>query len=105
IAVLSAERVEADFNARFSATARHYLYRILDRRPPLTLDRGRVWRARSKLDAKAMHAAAQCLVGSHDFSTFRDARCQAESPVKTLDAISVAREGEEVRIRCSARSF
>ena len=105
IAVLEAEEVEDDFHARFSATQRHYLYRMIDRRPPLTLDRGQVWRVMKKLDADAMHAAAQCLIGRHDFTTFRDAQCQAESPVKTMDAVRVSRLGEEVQFECSARSF
>lgn len=105
IAVVEAERVSEDFHARFSATQRHYLYRMIDRRAPLTLDRGQVWRVTRKLDAEAMHHAAQALIGQHDFTTFRDAQCQAESPVKTLDAVSVSRYGEEVQLTCSARSF
>jgi tRNA pseudouridine38-40 synthase len=105
VAVTEAEPVGDEFHARFSATQRHYLYRMIDRRAPLTLDRGQVWRVTRKLDAEAMHHAAQALVGSHDFTTFRDAHCQAESPVKTLDAISVSRYGEEVQLTCSARSF
>ncbi|MHA6287476.1 tRNA pseudouridine(38-40) synthase TruA [Maricaulis sp. CAU 1757] len=105
VAVLEASRVSDAFHARFSATQRHYLYRMIDRRAPLTLDRGQVWRVTRRLDAEAMHHAAQHLVGSHDFTTFRDAQCQAESPVKTLDAIAVARYGEEVQLTCSARSF
>jgi tRNA pseudouridine38-40 synthase len=105
IAVVDAEEAAPDFHARFGAIARSYLYRILDRRPPLTLDLGRVWRTPQTLDADAMHAAARVLVGRHDFSTFRDALCQAESPVKTLDAISVSRVGAEVHIVARARSF
>ncbi|MEA1943566.1 MAG: tRNA pseudouridine(38-40) synthase TruA [Pseudomonadota bacterium] len=105
VAVLEAERVDEDFHARFSATQRHYLYRMIDRRPPLTLDRGQVWRVPRRLDAEAMHHAAQALVGQHDFTTFRDAQCQADSPVKTLDTVSVSRYGEEVQLTCSARSF
>ncbi|WP_295695281.1 tRNA pseudouridine(38-40) synthase TruA [uncultured Maricaulis sp.] len=105
VAVTEAEPVGDEFHARFSASQRHYLYRMIDRRAPLTLDRGQVWRVTRKLDAEAMHHAAQALVGSHDFTTFRDAHCQAESPVKTLDAISVSRYGEEVQLTCSARSF
>ena len=105
VAVLEAERVDDEFHARFSAASRHYLYRMIDRRPPLTLDRGQVWRVPKRLDAEAMHHAAQALIGQHDFTTFRDAQCQAESPVKTLDAISVSRYGEEVQLTCSARSF
>lgn len=105
VAVLDCVEVDTDFHARFSATRRHYIYRIIDRRPPLTLDRGKVWRVPVKLDADAMHAAAQCLVGEHDFSTFRDVQCQAKSPVKTLDRISVRRVADEVELTCSALSF
>lgn len=105
IAVLEAERVEDDFHARFSATQRHYLYRIIDRRVPLTLDRGQVWRVPRALDAEAMHQAAQFLVGTHDFTTFRDAQCQADSPVKSIDRVAVARYGEEVQLTIEARSF
>ena len=105
IAVLSAEQVAADFDARFSATKRHYLYRIANRRADLALDRHRAWRLPRTLDAEAMHAAAQRLVGKHDFTTFRAAECQAKSPVKTLDRLDVARSGDEVLIRASARSF
>ena len=105
VAIIEAERVSDDFHARFSASRRHYLYRMIDRRAPLTLDRGQVWRVPRKLDAEAMHHAAQALLGQHDFTTFRDAQCQAESPVKTLDEISVSRYGEEVQLTCSALSF
>ncbi len=105
VAVLSAEKVAADFNARTSAIKRHYLYRILNRRPDLTLELGRAWRVPRPLDTDAMHAAAQTLVGKHDFTTFRSTECQAKSPVKTLDQLDVARDGEEVIVRASARSF
>lgn len=105
VAVLEAERVSEDFHARFSAHQRHYLYRIIDRRQPLTLDRGQVWRVPRKLDAEAMHTAAQYLLGKHDFTTFRDAQCQADSPVKSIDAVAVARYGEEVQLTISAISF
>ena len=105
VVVRDAARVAEDFHARFSAVKRHYLYRILNRPAPPALERGRVWHVPVALDAAIMHEAAQVLVGRHDFTTFRASQCQADSPVKTLDAISVAREGEEVRIRCSARSF
>lgn len=105
IAVLTAEQVAADFEARFSATRRHYLYRIANRRADLTLDIDRVWRVPRPLDAAAMHAAAQGLIGRHDFSTFRAAECQAKSPVKTLDRLTVTRDGDEIRIETSARSF
>jgi len=105
VAVLEAEIAVADFHARFDATARHYLYRIVNRRSPLTLDAGKAWQVQIALDAAAMHEAAQRLVGQHDFTTFRAAECQAKSPVKTLDVLSVARQGEEIRIAASARSF
>lgn len=105
VAILEAERVSDDFHARFSATQRHYLYRIIDRRVPLTLDRGQVWRVPRALDASTMHRAAQYLVGTHDFTTFRDAQCQAESPVKSIDKVAVARYGEEVQLTIEARSF
>ncbi len=105
VAVLAAERVDAEFHARFSAVKRHYLYRIIDRRQPLTLDRGQVWRVPRPLDAGAMHQAAQALVGTHDFTTFRDAQCQADSPVKSIDTVSVSRYGEEVQLVISAISF
>ena len=93
ISVLGAEAVDDDFHARFSAKERSYLYRILDRRPPPAVDQGRVWWVPVDLDAEAMHAAAQCLIGYHDFSTFRAAQCQADSPVKTLDDLRVTRAG------------
>lgn len=105
VAVLKAEQVAPDFDARFSATKRHYLYRIINRRPDLALDRDRAWRVPQPLDASAMHEAAQRLLGRHDFSTFRAAECQAASPIKTLDQLDVARLGDEIRIVTSARSF
>ena len=105
IAVLAAEQVAADFDARFSATKRHYLYRIVNRRADLTLDDHRAWRVPRPLDAAAMHEAAQQLVGKHDFTTFRATECQAKSPVKTLDRLDVAQDGDDVRIGASARSF
>lgn len=105
IAVLAAAVAEPDFHARFSATGRRYLYRILSRRAPPALDQGRVWHVKKPLDAEAMHAAAQALVGLHDFTTFRDALCQAKSPVKTLDAARAERDGEDVRVTFAARSF
>jgi tRNA pseudouridine38-40 synthase len=105
IAVRMAERVAADFDARFSATQRHYLYRIVNRRADLALDRNRAWRIARPLDVPAMHAAAQQLVGRHDFTSFRAAECQAKSPLKTLDWLAVERLGEEVRIHTAARSF
>ena len=105
IAVLEAAVAPADFHARFSATARHYEYLIVNRRAPLALEAGRAWRAPAALDVDAMDRAAQHLVGRHDFTTFRAAQCQAKSPVKTLSAISVRRAGELVVINTSAPSF
>jgi tRNA pseudouridine38-40 synthase len=105
VAILAAETVSPDFNARFSAVKRHYLYRIFNRRPDLALERGRAWRWARPLDAAAMHEAAQRLVGRHDFTTFRSTECQAKSAEKTLDQLDVTREGEEIRIVTSARSF
>lgn len=105
VSVLDAAVVDAEFHARFSATARHYLFRILNRRSPPALDAGKVWHVSPKLDAEAMHAAAQFLVGQHDFTTFRAAECQAQSPVKTLDRLDVSQRGEEIHIEAGARSF
>ena len=105
VSILEAELAGEDFHARFSATGRRYLFRILDRRSPPALLRGRVWHVRRGLDAEAMAAAAQALVGRHDFTTFRDAGCQAKDPVKTLDRLEVRREADEVRLEFAARSF
>jgi tRNA pseudouridine38-40 synthase len=105
VVILSCERAPSDFDARFSAIGRHYLYRILARRAPPALDRDRVWWLARPLDSDAMHAAAQRLLGKHDFTTFRSSQCQAQSPVKTLDRLDVSRFGEEIQIRASARSF
>src|SRR4029077_16531753 len=105
VAVLSAEKAADDFAARFSARKRHYLYRIVNRRADLALERARAWRVPRRLDDEAMHAAARRLVGKHDFTTFRSTECQAKSPVKTLDRLDVTRDGDEVRIETSARSF
>jgi len=105
VAVLKAEHAADDFNARTSARKRHYLYRIANRRADLTLERERAWRVPRPLDTAAMHAAAQRLVGKHDFTTFRSTECQANSPVKTLDRLDVARDGDAVTILASARSF
>lgn len=105
VSVLAVTLVDEGFHARFSATARHYRFRILDRRPPPALDRNRVWWVPHWLDADAMHEAAQTLVGHHDFTTFRSAQCQSRSPVKTLDRLDVVREGGEVIVHASARSF
>ena len=105
IAVLAAEQAAENFDARFAATERRYLYRIVNRRADLALDQNRAWRVPRPLDGDAMHAAAQKLVGRHDFTTFRAAECQAKSPVKTLDRLDVKRDGDEVRISATARSF
>lgn len=105
VAVLAVERAAPDFDARFSAVKRHYLYRIVNRRADLTLEQNRAWRVPRPLDAEAMHAAAQHLIGRHDFTTFRSTECQAKSPVKTLDRLDVARASEEVHITAAARSF
>jgi tRNA pseudouridine38-40 synthase len=105
VAVVDAAIAPNDFHARFSAIARHYEYRILCRRAPPALDRGFVWHVARALDAEAMHAAAQVLVGHHDFTTFRSVQCQAKSPEKTLDRLDVSRHGDEIVIYASARSF
>jgi tRNA pseudouridine38-40 synthase len=105
VAVLDALEAAPDFHARFSATGRHYLYRIACRRAPLVLERGRAWHLMRDLDAVAMHDAAQALVGHHDFTTFRAAECQANSPQKTLDGLIVRRVETEIQIEAHARSF
>lgn len=105
VAVLAAEPVADDWHARFSCTGRSYLYRILNRRAPPALDRGRVWHLAVPLDVEAMAEGAAMLVGRHDFTTFRSAHCQSESPLKTLDRLEVRRAGDEVLIEAKARSF
>lgn len=105
IGVLAADVVPETFEARFSAIRRHYRYRIVNRRANLAIEAGKVWRVPRPLDADAMHAAAQRLLGKHDFTTFRDTECQAKSPEKTLDQLDVARYGDDVEIVTSARSF
>ncbi len=105
VAVLEASIADADFSARFSAKSRHYLYRIVCRRAPLVLERGHAWHISRDLDAEAMNASAQALIGKHDFTTFRAAECQANSPVKTLDVLDVRRLADEIQISASARSF
>ena len=105
VAVLAAQAVGPQFHARFDAIGRRYRYRIVNRRAPLALDAGRAWLVNVPLDAEAMHEAAQRLVGNHDFSSFRAAMCQAKSPVKTLDSLTVSRRGEEIDIEVRARSF
>ena len=102
---IAAEALADDFDARFSAVQRHYVYRILVRRAPPVIERGRVWWVALRIDHEAMHAAAQALVGKHDFTTFRSSECQAKSPVKTLDRLDVSRAGDEVIVNASARSF
>lgn len=105
VAILDCEITPDDWHARFSCLGRSYLYRIVNRRAPLTLERGQAWRIANPLDAAAMHAAAQRLIGTHDFTTFRSIHCQAQSPVKTLDRLDVRREGDDVLIEAAARSF
>lgn len=105
VAVLDARVVDADWHARFSCLGRAYEYRIANRRAPLTLEAGLAWRIARPLDADAMHAAAQELVGHHDFTTFRSVHCQAASPLKTLDRLDVRREGDHVIVEAAARSF
>lgn len=105
VAVITAETVPETFEARFSALARSYEYRILNRRARPALDQGHVWHVSVPLDADAMHTAAQLILGRHDFSTFRAAECQANSPIRTLDVFSVSRLGEMVVVSAKARSF
>lgn len=105
VAVLAVRAVDDGFDARFSATARHYLYVIVNRRAPLALERGKAWHVARPLDAQAMARGASFLLGRHDFTTFRSVQCQAASPVRTLDRLDVARHGDRVEIRASARSF
>jgi tRNA pseudouridine38-40 synthase len=105
VSVIACEAVADDFHARFSCLARHYEYRIVNRRAPLTLGAGRAWRIKKALNTDAMQEAAQILVGHHDFTTFRSVHCQSANPVKTLDMLDVAREGDAITIRASARSF
>jgi tRNA pseudouridine38-40 synthase len=105
VGVLTAEIVGEEFHARFSARKRHYLYRIVNRRADLTIELGRAWRVPRTLDVAAMHEAAQRLVGKHDFTTFRAVECQAKSPLKTLDVLDVTRDGDDIHVTTSARSF
>jgi tRNA pseudouridine38-40 synthase len=105
IAILAAEPAADTFHARFDATARHYLYRIVNRRSPLTFDGGLAWQVAAELDTAAMNEAARHLIGHHDFTTFRAAECQAKSPMKTLDVFTVARNGDSIEVCASARSF
>lgn len=105
VAILKAMVVPDDFDARFSATGRHYLYRILNRRAPAALDKGKVWWVPKRLDASAMHEAAKVLLGRHDFTTFRSTQCQANSPIRTLEQLDVGRQGDLIEVKASARSF
>ncbi len=105
VSVTAARQVADEFDARFSATRRHYLYRILNRRAQPALEKNRVWWVPAPLDAEAMHEAAQGLLGRHDFTTFRSSQCQASSPVRTLDRLDVTRSGDLIEVRTSARSF
>jgi tRNA pseudouridine38-40 synthase len=105
IAILACEAVADDWHARFSCTGRAYEYRILNRRAPLTFEQGLLWRVPQRLDSNAMHAAAQQLIGRHDFTTFRSAQCQADSPLRTLDRLDVVRTGERITVHAEARSF
>lgn len=105
VAIVEVRPVPDTFEARFAAVKRHYMYRIVNRRAPLTLDRGQAWLVHKRLDADAMHIAAQVFVGKHDFTTFRSVQCQAKSPVKTVDEMSVSRYADDIEIICRARSF
>ena len=105
VAALTAEAVDGRFDARRSATMRHYLYRIVNRRAPLALERGHAWLVKRELDVEAMAGAAQALLGRHDFSTFRDSQCQAKSPVRTLSRVEATREGDRVELAFAALSF
>jgi tRNA pseudouridine38-40 synthase len=105
VAILGAQVVDQDFHARFSCIGRRYIYRIVNRRAPLALETGRAWRVPVVLHADDMNKAAQVLVGQHDFTTFRSVHCQSESPVKTLDRLTVRRFGETIEIEAAARSF
>jgi tRNA pseudouridine38-40 synthase len=105
VSVLAVETVDCEFHARFSAKRRHYIYKILNRRAPLTFQNGLSWHVKAPLDVTRMHEAAQVLVGQHDFTTFRHIHCQAQSPVKTVDYVNVEAVGDEVHIHAGARSF
>ncbi|MDB5541427.1 MAG: pseudouridine synthase [Devosia sp.] len=105
VSILTADLVGADFEARFSAKARHYEYRILNRRARPALEQGKVWHVPVELDAETMHAAAQLILGKHDFTTFRAAECQAKSPERTLDVFTVSRQAEMIVVAAKARSF
>ncbi len=105
VAILACDPVADDWHARFSCSGRRYRYRIINRRAPLTFDQGLAWRVPERLDAEAMHDAAQRLIGLHDFTTFRSAHCQSASAIKTLDQLDVHRAGDDIMCEVSARSF
>lgn len=105
VAILKAEEVGEDFHARFSARNKFYLYRIINRAAPLTLERGKAWQVRRPLDVRAMQHAAKVLLGEHDFTTFRDSECQAKSPIKTLDRLDIVRAGDTIEFAVEGRSF
>lgn len=105
VSIIDVEAVPEDFDARFSAIGRRYLFRIIDRRPPLTVERNLAWRSNRPLDVEQMHEAAQALIGTHDFTTFRALGCQAKSPIRTLDVLNVARRETGIEINAGARSF
>ncbi|KND20205.1 MAG: tRNA pseudouridine(38-40) synthase TruA [Pannonibacter phragmitetus] len=105
VAILACEKMHEGFDARFSAIRRAYRYRILNRLPPLTFEKGLAWHVKQPLDVEAMHEASQVFIGHHDFTTFRHTRCQAKSPEKTLETFSVRRDGDFVIAECSSRSF
>lgn len=105
VAILDCAIVDDEWHARFACIGRRYLYKISNRRAPLTIDRGFSWQVAPRLDSDAMHEAAQLLVGEHDFTTFRSAHCQAQSPIKTLDKITISRFGDEIEVDVAARSF
>ncbi|MEP2988780.1 MAG: tRNA pseudouridine(38-40) synthase TruA [Parasphingorhabdus sp.] len=105
VAILACDVVDEEWHARFSCIGRRYLYKLTNRRAPLTLDKGQSWQVAPDLNTDGMHEAAQCLLGQHDFTTFRSVQCQAKSPIKTLDSISVTRFGEEIEVEVAARSF
>ncbi len=105
IAVTHCEEVPDDWHARFNCIGRKYVYRIINRRAPLALEKNRAWQVPQELDHEAMHRAAQALIGKHDFTTFRSVNCQAKDPVKSLDRLDVERDGDEVRVYAEARSF
>ncbi len=105
LAVIHCEETRDDWHARFSCLGRSYVYRIINRRAPLTIEANRAWQVSKPLDDAAMQEAAQLLVGRHDFTTFRSAHCQAADPVKTLDRLDVRREGDLLLIEAEARSF